>query len=144
MMSARIRKEDEALREVDNVYGMNFSIVMVFADLTEFTASTNFTNNDNGELILTTGETTGEGTSLTYEQDTEITQFVLKVKGQDLDSSTIEVSLNLGSTYTTATADTLYTKIGADTGSDVVVRITLTSDTENPNPKISTLAVLLK
>lgn len=136
----RIEK-DLSTEKIENPHSLEASYNFTFDDDTGLTHSG--TETLEGSLVLSAGKTTGTCESTdAREASSNITQIHFKVKGQDYDSSSFYISVNDGYSYEFVTVDSLYTVEG--TGKKLKWKVTLASDSNNPKPKINSLAVLYK
>ena len=133
-------KKDEELRDIRNENSMRQSIVYRFIDNTD-TSSTANTEVTEGTLRIISGFSTGNWTSITKQLSETVTSVELRVAGDDIDSCTYAVSLDGGVTFTALAPKTLTTGLS---GQQLVVRVTLTSDTNNPLPILNAVSVMAK
>lgn len=98
----------------------------------------------NGELVLSSGQTNGTSTADILTLDEDASSFEVRIFGQDIDSSTVSVSNNGGLSYDEAS--TYNTEIAFTSGSDknLKFRINLVKDANNTTPKVYAISVLTK
>lgn len=128
------------LRDILNPNKLLYSYNFTFDDDTDLTHYQ--TETTEGRLQLQSGETTGTCTTSAKTTLTDVTYVELRIKGSDLTSSTIQISADGGSHWQTVTKNT-YTSV-TDSGNQLRIRMTLLSDTDNPNPIIDSIAILYK
>jgi hypothetical protein len=149
--SFKNRKEAEkSIEPVLDTGGLGYSWAFPFDDITTNVSSAASVTVVSGALKLLGSATTG--TLITTLKDVRpliAAQCILKASGQDLDASTFEVSLNGGETYKAVSLETLYhadpNVSAADfiqSGNELQIRVTLTSNASNPIPKIGSMVLL--
>lgn len=139
LMKERIEKEI-GLRDIPNPNEMRYSYNLTFDDDTGLTHYN--TQTTQGRLHLQTGETTGTCTSSVKTTDNNITYVELRIDGSDLTSSVFQCSVDGGINWQTLIKNILTTI--TNSGNSLRVRITLISNSQNPNPLLESLALLYK
>lgn len=130
--------KDLELAKIENPNLLQYSYNFTFDDDTNCNHTD--TETSEGRLKLVSGETSGTMTSDAKTADVNITEAELRYNGTDLGISTFEISVNNGVNYRTVTRNTLYIVI--DEGKKLKVKVSLASDSENPNPSVESLAIL--
>ena len=143
IISKQQARQNDDLKKFKNIWGMYASKVYKMDATTIFSELTDLEISDKNELQLEAGKTTGTAVTVGVEWPEDMDEFVMLVSGQDLDYGTIKISMNYGVDYTTALPETKYSLTGQKIGSDMVIKISIASDTENPNPKIKALGILV-
>jgi len=136
------------IRDIKNSNEMRYSYNFIFDDDTNISTHSN-TTVDAGKLVLLSGQSTGTMSSLVREYPTTITSFEIRLIGQDLGSSTLELSADNGTSYSDAKnlASEIEEKIeipSAQQGTLITVKVNLLSDSANVTPQIDSLCILLK
>ena len=134
----RIKKEHE-VTIIDNPNRMEQSYNFPFNTSTNIASMTNVTI-DNGKLVLTSGQTNGIMVTDARNASANIVSMELRIVGANLESSTFEASVDNGVTYQTMTKNTLI--VATASGTQLKIRVTLISDTANPNPILESLGIL--
>jgi hypothetical protein len=111
----------------------------------EFNASSGtFTDTklSDGKLMLNTGETTGTWVSDIKTASSNITQVEFRAIGQDLESSTFEISADNGLNWKEVERNKLTTL--TYTGTSLKMRLTLLKDLDNLFPQVDSCVCLFK
>jgi len=142
IVESRIRKEYEIVK-LNNPNNLEYSFNLTFDDSSNIESNTN-TEISQGRLQLSSGFSTGEMVTINHVSlsGNDITEIELKIVGEDLSSSTFEISTDGGVVYDVATKNTLYNPSG--NGKYLKVKVTLNSDSSNPNPLLESMAILYK
>ena len=139
LFQERIRKERE-LRDIRNQNSMLDSVVFKFEDSTDTSSLANLEISDNA-LRIVSGFSTGNWVSVTKQLPATASSVEVRVDGEDLDACTYGVSLDGGVTFTSATPKTVVTGLS---GRQLVLRVTLNSDTNNPLPILNAVSAMAK
>jgi len=129
------------LEEILNPNKLKFSYNFTFDDDANIESKSN-TEIIDGSLKLIT--TTAPGTMITSNKttDSDITEFELRVSGNDVASSSFFISVDGGITWKQVSKDELNTP--ESPGNLLKIKVMLTPDQSNPNPELKSLAVLYK
>ena len=124
---------------LDNPNDMGYSFNEEFND--DNGSHTN-TEEVDSQLKLQSGQSSGNWVSDVHSASVEPGYVEIRVSGQDLLSSTIAVSVDGGASYESLTENELHAVLGS--GSNVKVKFSLVSDTDNPQPLVNSFALLYK
>jgi len=123
---------------IDNPNNMTGSYNFTFDDQSNISTLTNLEVSE-GQLIVTSGQTSGVMTSVIKVAAEDVEFAELRVIGENLDTSTFEVSVDGGNNYQTIEKKAL-TEITAGTGNDIIIRVNL----DGATAKLDALALLYK
>jgi len=128
---------------VSNSNNMSYSTNFDF-DIEEGTH--NGTAISGGKLVLASGFSNGVWTSNLKTLPANISFFEIRVSGNDLNLSTIQVSVDNGQNFTSAynlftQANSLFT---ISSGKDIVIKVNLISSSTYPNPYLNSLSILFR
>jgi len=132
--------ESQGLMSIENPNDLEHSYNFTFDDDTNCTHSN--TETEEGKLRIAATYASGTMTSTARTAEDLITKVEVRASGQDLRSSTFEVSADNGANWLAVSLNTLYTL--TTTGKQLKVRVTLVSNSPNPDPSVEALAVLYK
>lgn len=133
-------KKELAIVVVENPNRLSYSYNFTFDDTTNIASQSNTTVSE-GFLKLVSGQTTGTMLTSTKTATSNISYAELRWEGENLGASTFEVSVD-GLNYQTITRNQLLTITFV--GLSLKIRVILNSDSNNPNPKVDSLAILYK
>lgn len=138
----RFKRELEKI-EILNPNSMKYTYNEAFDSDTGSHSSTQLSG---GKLILASGSSNGIWTSASKTLPENVGFFEIRVSGQDLDNSTIEVSTDGGQIYSSVynlstQTNQLFT---ISSGNSIAIKIRLNSATSYPNPFVSSFSVLFK
>jgi len=133
----------EGVQTFTNPFEMKNSYVIDFNESPSLMETLSNVEEVESTLQLESGQTSGVGISKKQTLDSDATEFEMRLYGQDLEVSTIDVSANNGVGYTeSSVANTKYTFTAS--GKEIVVKVSLIKDSDNPFPKVFSIGVNTK
>jgi hypothetical protein len=141
-------KDTMGVRGISNANEMRYSYNLTFDDETNISSHSN-TAVDSGKLVLLSGQSSGTMTTIARMYPTTITSFEIRILGQDLNVSTLELSADNGTSYSDAKSlgSNIEEKIdipSAQQGNLIMFKVNLMSDGANITPQIDSLCIMLK
>lgn len=135
----KLSKLDYTTKSSSNPNAMRYSYNMSFNDTTQIESSSNLTV-ENGESKQSALGTNATFTTFSETTTIDIAQAELRIIGQDLESSTFEISANNGVNYTVLTKNTAINI--SPSGAQLKVKATLKDNSTNLLPVLKSLAIL--
>lgn len=127
------------IQQADNPFKMDQSYNIDFEDST-FTETLTNVEVENGVLQLESGFTSGTFVSKLKTAAKAVTQGYLRYNATDFGASIVEVSVDNGLTFTSFSRKTLTSTVNSDV--NIIIKVTLNSNTANSAPKLIGLAWL--
>lgn len=132
---------ENQLQDANNPNKMNYSYNIIFSNTNSIQSTENLVIEEE-VMKLQAGKTTGQMQSVTRSVSDAITSAEMRHNGSDLGASTFKVSCNNGATQVTLAKDEETEITEGDQGTNMIIYVDLKSDSNNPNPRLNSLAVL--